>query len=92
MLGRMDVVMVAVDGGLTLDIPTVLSVMERLRSSVVIPMHWFGRPALDQFLAGMEEAGYVVERTGQSDFTVSLFDLPDRPTVMLLEPSYLTEN
>ena len=92
MLGRMDVVMVAVDGGLTLDIPTVLSVMERLRSSVVIPMHWFGRPALDQFLVGMEEAGYVVERTGQSDFTVSLFDLPDRPTVKLLEPSYLLEN
>jgi len=92
MLGRMDVVMVAVDGGLTLDIPTVLSVMERLRSSVVIPMHWFGRSALDQFLAGMEEAGYVVDRTGRSDLTVSLRDLPDRPTVMLLEPRVLTGN
>lgn len=92
MLGRMDVVMVAVDGGLTLDIPTVLSVMERLRSSVVIPMHWFGRSALDQFLLGMEEAGYVVERTGQSDLTISVRDLPDRPTVMLLEPAVLSDD
>ncbi len=91
MLGRMDVVMVAVDGGLTLDIGTVLSVMERLRSSVVIPMHWFGRSTLDLFLVGMEEAGYDVERTGQSDLTVSLRDLPDRPTVMVLEPQILTE-
>lgn len=92
MLGRMDVVMVAVDGGLTLDLPTVLSVMQRLRARVVIPMHWFGPSALERFLAGMDDAGYQVTRTGQSDLTVSLGDLPDRPTVMVLDPAFLTED
>ena len=39
-LGRMDIVMAAVDGGLTLDHETLVRVLDRLRSSVVIPMHW----------------------------------------------------
>jgi len=34
--------MAAVDGGLSLDTPTMMKVLTRLRSSVVIPMHWFG--------------------------------------------------
>lgn len=42
-LGRLDVVMVPVDGGLTLDHPTLVRTLERFRSRIVIPMHWFGR-------------------------------------------------
>ncbi|MEM1352675.1 MAG: MBL fold metallo-hydrolase, partial [Pseudomonadota bacterium] len=40
-LGRLDVVMAPVDGGYTLDLATMTQVLKRLRSSVVIPMHWF---------------------------------------------------
>jgi L-ascorbate metabolism protein UlaG (beta-lactamase superfamily) len=54
-LGRVDVVMAAVDGGMTLDLPTMIKVLKRLRSSVVIPMHWFGDFTLEQFLDGMED-------------------------------------
>ena len=71
-LGRVDVVMVAVDGGLTLDHDTVVRIMERLRASVVIPMHWFGRGTLDRFVVRMEEAGFAVERPGGSDLVLSL--------------------
>ncbi|SFP05085.1 MBL fold metallo-hydrolase [Tranquillimonas alkanivorans] len=87
-LGRVDVVMAAVDGGLTVDLPTMIRVLGRLKSSVVIPMHWFGRATLDRFLDGMED-DFVIERTGESSLTVGLRTLPDRPTVMVLEPELM---
>jgi len=88
-LGRMDVVMAAVDGGLTLDHETLLRVLGQLRSSVVIPMHWFGRQTLDAFLLDMERSGYVVERSEGAEVTLSLEGLPSVPTVLVLEPRYL---
>jgi L-ascorbate metabolism protein UlaG (beta-lactamase superfamily) len=86
-LGRLDVVMAAVDGGMTLDLASMTRVLKRLKSSVVIPMHWFGRLNLDQFLAGMAD-DFAIERTGQNALTVSLRSLPDRPTIMVLEPGF----
>ena len=90
-LGRVDVVMAAVDGGLTLDLPTMLRVMDRLRSSVVIPMHWFTEGSLSAFLTGMEDDFDVVITDG-SDITLSQDTLPGRPTVMVLRPEFLTES
>lgn len=90
-LGRVDVVMAAVDGGLTLDLPTMLRVMDRLRSSVVIPMHWFSESSLTAFLDGMEDGFDVIETEGSS-LTLSQDTLPGRPTVMVLRPQFLTEN
>lgn len=87
-LGRLDVVMAPVDGGYTLDLPTMLSVLKRLKSSIVIPMHWFSEFALDDFLEGMRDEFAIVE-TGGPSLTVSLDRLPGRPTIMVLRPSYL---
>ena len=89
-LGRMDVVMAAVDGGMTLDLPTMMRVLRRLKSSVVIPMHWFGDGTLSAFLAGMEE-DFVIDVTGDSSLEVSLRTLPDRPTIKVLQPRFLSE-
>ena len=87
-LGRLDVVMAPVDGGLTLDLPTMIRVLKRLRSSVVIPMHWFGSNSLERFLAGMEDE-FLIERPGVPSIEIGLRTLPDRPTVVVLEPRYL---
>lgn len=87
-LGRLDVVMVPVDGGYTMDVRAMMRVVQRLRSSIVVPMHWFGQTTLDYFLAGMAE-DFAVIRTGQSELEVSLRSLPSRPTIMVLEPAYL---
>lgn len=87
-LGRLDVVMAAVDGSMTVDQETMIRMLKRLRSSIVIPMHWFGEPTLQQFLDGMA-AEFEVERPLQSDVIVSLRTLPRRPTVLVLEPSRL---
>lgn len=90
-LGRLDVVMAPVDGGMTLDLPTMIRVLKRLRASVVIPMHWFGDGTLSAFLAGMESE-FAIEWPGGSELEVSLRSLPSRPTVRVLTPAYLVDD
>ncbi|MFN3991991.1 MAG: MBL fold metallo-hydrolase [Tabrizicola flagellatus] len=87
-IGRLDVVMVPVDGGYTMRLEDMAGVVKRLRSSVVIPMHWFSRTSLDSFLAEMSGQFTVVE-TGGAQIALSLRDLPSVPTVMVLEPAYI---
>ena len=89
-IGRLDVVMAAVDGGSTLDLPTMTRVLTRLRSSVVIPMHWFGELTLGAFLSGMEGTFQVVQVPGSS-IEMSMDRLPSRPTIMVLRPEFLQE-
>ncbi|WP_120633424.1 MBL fold metallo-hydrolase [Ruegeria sp. EL01] len=89
-LGRLDVVMAAVDGGTTMPLPEMITVLKRLKSSVIVPMHWFSGFSLDRFLADIRN-DFPVERDGVSEITVSLGTLPDRPTVVVLEPRYLIE-
>jgi L-ascorbate metabolism protein UlaG (beta-lactamase superfamily) len=90
-LGRLDVVMAAVDGGTTMSLPEMVTVLRRLRSSVIIPMHWFSNYSLEQFLVQIG-SGFDVTRPGQSELTVSLRSLPDRPTIWVLEPSFLLDD
>jgi L-ascorbate metabolism protein UlaG (beta-lactamase superfamily) len=89
-LGRLDVVMVPVDGGMTLPIDTVIRVVDRLRSSIVIPMHWFSDLSLGQFLDGVRDI-YAIEVTGDAEILVSLRDLPARPTVKVLRPQWIID-
>jgi hypothetical protein len=89
-LGRLDVVMAPVDGGLTLDLPTMTRVLGRLRSSLVLPMHWFGRGSLERFLDEMGGA-FAVERRAENWVEVSLNTLPSDPTILVLTPSFPAE-
>jgi L-ascorbate metabolism protein UlaG (beta-lactamase superfamily) len=87
-IGRLDVLMVPVDGGYTLRLGDMAGVVRRLRSSVVIPMHWFSEASLQAFLAEMS-AEFTVVETGGAQISMSLDDLPSTPTVLVLEPAYL---
>jgi len=89
-IGRLDVVMAAVDGGTSLDLPTMIRILKRLRSSIVIPMHWFGELTLDAFLVGMRDDFQIVEVEAPS-IDVSLDRLPSQPTIMVLRPDYLRD-
>ncbi|MBM2574937.1 MBL fold metallo-hydrolase [Jannaschia sp. Os4] len=89
-LGRLDVVMAPVDGGLTLPRETLIRVLGRLRSSVILPMHWFGEGTLQAFLRDMEGT-FPIERRAESHIDVSLRTLPDRPTVIVLPPRFLRD-
>lgn len=89
-LGRVDVLMVPVDGSYTMDLAAMMRVVERLRSSVVIPMHWFGPGRLDSFIAGMSQH-FLIDRREGSEIVLSLNNLPQRPTVVVLQPRPLSD-
>lgn len=90
-LGRLDVVMAPVDGGMTLPLPDMIRLVERLRSSVVIPMHWFSGISLESFLSGISDE-FAIRRVNGSAIELGLRDLPPRPTVVVLEPAGLTDD
>ena len=48
-IGRLDIVMVPIDGTYTMSLDGVSEITKRLRSSVVLPMHRFATP-LDEFM------------------------------------------
>lgn len=88
LLGRLDVVMAPVDGGMTLDLASMGRVVSRLRSSVVLPMHWFSGASLDRFLERME-GEFAIDRRDEGHIELSLDTLPDRPTIVVLRPGLL---
>ncbi len=90
-LGRLDVVMAPVDGGLTLTLPEMIETLQRLRSSVVIPMHWFSGRSLEVFVEGMRE-DFRIDRREAREIEVSLRTLPSEPTVVVLRPRFLGFN
>lgn len=89
-LGRMDVVMAAVDGGMSLDTASMMRVLRHVKAQVVIPMHWFEGWTLESFLAGMSDE-YEIVIDGTSEVTLSLRDLPRRPQIRVLAPRYLRD-
>ena len=85
LIGRLDVVFAPVDGGLTLDLPTMIEVLHDLRASLVIPMHFFGPQSLARFLDGMRRS-FDIAFNESVTTRVSLAELPRRPTVLVLSP------
>lgn len=81
-IGRLDVLMVPVDGGLTMGKESMSIVVKRLRSSVILPMHRRG-PVIDDFLSMF---GPEYEQIVSPDATieVSLASLPKKPTIHVL--------
>lgn len=89
-IGRLDVVMAPVDGGYTLPQAVMIRMLNRLKSSVVIPMHWFSTNALETFLSGIDEE-FQIDRRIDNSIEVSLRILPSRPTVVVLQPEWLRD-
>jgi L-ascorbate metabolism protein UlaG (beta-lactamase superfamily) len=87
-IGRLDVVMVPVDGGYTLAVADMVGVVRDLRASVVIPMHWFSGASLESFLAEMS-GEFAVVRPNMPDMVFSRANLPAEPTIIVLEPTFL---
>lgn len=82
-IGRLDVVMVPVDGGLTLSLDGMSEIARRLSSSIILPMHRHATP-LEAFTRRMGE-GFDIDFRDSRSLTVSLANLPRRPTVVMLD-------
>ena len=81
-IGRLDVVMIPVDGGMTMSHETVREILARLRSSVVLPMHVRSVGALPAFVGRLE--GMPVRRHREKWLELSLNTLPKTPTVVVM--------
>ena len=84
-IGRLDILMVPVDGGYTLNVEDMSAVVRRVNASLVLPMHWFGTWSLGNFIEEIR-TGFPIETKNDPTITVSLNSLPQQPTVVVLPP------
>lgn len=82
-IGRLDIVMVPIDGTYTLSLDGMSEITRRLRASIVLPMHRFSTP-LEAFVARMN-GQFEVELRKQRSLSVSLDILPKTPTIIILD-------
>ena len=84
-LGRIDILMVPVDGSYTMAVDEMAAIARRLKSALVLPMHYFGPRSLSRFREGVSEAFRIREHPADV-LTVSVESLPAEPTVLILPP------
>ena len=85
-IGRLDVVMVPVDGAFTMDVADMADVVRHLHPRIVLPMHWFTPEGLAQFLVQLQR-DFVIVVPQSADITVSRAALPVKREVVVLEPA-----
>ena len=83
-IGRVDVVLVPVDGGATLDLEGMIEVLTALKAPLMIPMHFFSTYSLRRFLDVLGEKSYEVEMSETPSIVVSKATLPAKPKVLVL--------
>jgi L-ascorbate metabolism protein UlaG (beta-lactamase superfamily) len=82
-IGRIDAVMVPVDGSYTLDLEGMVEVLEGLKAPLVIPMHYFSVFTLNRFLDRMREK-FDVEFSDTPSAVISKTTLPGKPKILVL--------
>ena len=82
-IGRVDVVMVPVDGSYTLDLEGMVEVLHALKAPLMIPMHYFSSFTLDRFLSRVRQE-WEVEMSEVPSVVLSKASLPAKPKVLVL--------
>jgi L-ascorbate metabolism protein UlaG (beta-lactamase superfamily) len=82
-IGRPDVVMAPVDGGLTLDLDGMMVVLTALKPPLIIPMHFFNQFTLERFL-DRASGKWDIETAAVPTFVASKSTLPAKTKVLVL--------
>jgi L-ascorbate metabolism protein UlaG (beta-lactamase superfamily) len=82
-IGQLDIVMVPVDGSLTMSQGAMLETLKVLKARLVLPMHYFGAATLNRFLLNLGEE-FDIEVSRVPEIKVSVHTLPERPKVLAL--------
>jgi L-ascorbate metabolism protein UlaG (beta-lactamase superfamily) len=82
-IGRLDVVMVPVDGTYTLDLDGMMEVIQSLKAQLVVPMHYFSSYTLNRFLERARK-DFDVEMSETPTVVLSKAMLPAKPKVLVL--------
>ena len=81
-IGRIDILMVPIDGTYTMSLDGISDIVRRLRASVVLPMHRFATP-LDDFMRRIGQQ-FAIEVRTERTLQISRDLLPGTPTVIIL--------
>jgi L-ascorbate metabolism protein UlaG (beta-lactamase superfamily) len=82
-LGPIDVVMVPVDGGYTLNQDDMIAVLQQIKPKIAVPMHVFTPATLEKFLA-RAAAFYTVKRAEDPSIVLTRATLPAEPEMLVL--------
>jgi len=82
-IGRVDVLLVPVDGSYTLDLDGMVEVLHAMKAPLMIPMHYFSAYTLDRFLQRVRQE-WDVEVAEIPSLVVSKASLPAKPKVLVL--------
>jgi L-ascorbate metabolism protein UlaG (beta-lactamase superfamily) len=82
-IGRVDVVLVPVDGNMTLDLEGMIEVLQALKAPLMIPMHYFSTFTLHRFLDRARQL-WPVELSEIPSLVVAKTALPAAPKVLVL--------
>jgi len=82
-IGRVDILMVPIDGTYTMSLDGISDIVRRLRASVVLPMHRFATP-LEEFMRLIGQQFAIDARTERT-LKISRDLLPGTPTVIILD-------
>jgi len=82
-LGQIDVLMVPVDGGYTLDMEGMMGVVEMIGPRIVLPMHFFGPPTLERIL-NIAAKRFDIERRTSPTIVIDKENLPGKTRVVVL--------
>ena len=82
-IGRVDVVLVPVDGSYTLDLEGMIEVLKAMKAPLMVPMHYFSSYTLDRFLQRIRQ-DWEVEISEVPSMVISKTSLPAKPMLRVL--------
>jgi L-ascorbate metabolism protein UlaG (beta-lactamase superfamily) len=81
-LGRIDVLMVPIDGSYTMGLPLMVDVVRQIQPRVVLPMHYWGRGQLERFQSLMEPLDAEFLWPDRRSIEIVKEQLPEKLTVI----------
>jgi L-ascorbate metabolism protein UlaG (beta-lactamase superfamily) len=82
-IGHIDVLLVPVDGGYTMDLEGMVEVIQAMKAPLMVPMHYFSTFTLHRFLERVSQQ-YDVEFAETPSFVVSKTTLPSKGKFLVL--------
>jgi len=82
-IGHVDVLLVPVDGGFTMDVEGMVEVIQAMKAPLMVPMHYFSTFTLRRFLERVNRQ-YEVEFAETPSFVVSKATLPSKGKFLVL--------
>jgi L-ascorbate metabolism protein UlaG (beta-lactamase superfamily) len=81
-LGRIDVLMVPIDGSYTMGVPLMVDVIKQIEPKIVLPMHYWGKSQLDRFVGLLDPLDPEFIWPDRHTIEISKEALPDKLTVI----------